>query len=406
MAIESRLLNESEDVLARTLRIKHARGSLETPTYAVSVAEIDRELISEDSLQGIVEVPLLFKPEQLENMSRDASLQQRFEYRVNSYIRRISSDQLTVAVPILEGRQDLSLKYSVATYSTYIAELVHNPRMDIVCTPVFHRVPEQLIKVFVEEFLHAMSAYDVHVALTIPYASRDARDELVKTYLEWSNRSNRMLLNFLCADYNGSNPISKYVLHNYVLGYVRTLQEEIGVPVAVYGVNVKYSRVAKKYYELPARDLVAYYAQLDIFGGNHKRRPLPREVAERSRDETTLSKQKLLNRERYTYISIDKMMEDPKLMVDEVKIVEALVAEGYQAKYIERIVNRLNIKSILAETNTLRSIFSGKGWQTYEKPLQYLMSKEAIRIDETILNRLKSFTKLLRKTRKLDEYLK
>ncbi len=408
MTIEVKLLNEHEDVPARTLRIKHARGSLETPAYAVNVAEIDRRLIREDDLQGIVEVLVSFKSEQLENMNRDASLQQQFEYRMNSYMRRIPSDQLVVAIPILESKQGLTLSDSkAAVYGIYIAELISNPSIDIICTPVFHRVAEPLIKILVEEFLHAMTTYNINVALSIPYASRETWEKLIEIYFKWLNKNNRMLLNFLCVDYNGSNPISKYTLHNYVLRYTQTLQEEINESIVVYGVNVKYSRVAKKYDELPARDLAAYFAQLDVFGENHKRKAIPKEVAERIKTKEPLSKQKLLNRERYTYISLDKMLENPTLAIPEVKLVKTLVEEGRHTKYIERIAKRVNIRNTLSEAKILKQVFNGKGWQTFEKPIQYLMSKEIVRIDNILLQRLESFAKSRRpRTKKLDEYLK
>ena len=85
-------------------------------------------------------------------------------------------------------------------------------------------------------------------------------------------KNDRLLLNFLYVDYNGSNPISKYALHNYVLGYTWALQEEADEPVAMYGVNVKHSKVSQKHDEIPARDLAVYFAQADLFGENHKRK--------------------------------------------------------------------------------------------------------------------------------------
>ncbi|MCD6340417.1 MAG: hypothetical protein J7L51_00500, partial [Desulfurococcales archaeon] len=224
-----KLLREHEDVLARAVEVSHPRGSLRTPAYAVNVLDIDRRLLSKEDLLGIAEIHTVFRPEQLRDLSRDVSLQQEFEYRVNSYMRRVSSDQLVVAIPFLEGRQGYSFSGGDAgKYSAFVAELMANPRIDLICTPVFHRIAEELIPVFTERFLEAMTAYSKSVALTIPYASRETRDRVVETYLRWADKNNRALLNFLCIDYNGSNPISKYSFHNYALGYVRLLEREIG----------------------------------------------------------------------------------------------------------------------------------------------------------------------------------
>lgn len=409
MAIEVELLNEDNIILARSVRIRHARGSLETPVYAVSAAQIYRRVIGQGDLQGVVELSMMFRPEQLDSMARDASLQQKFEHRVNSYVKKIPSDQLVVTVPLLESRRGFPLSDNndrALTYGDYIAELVSNPRVDITCTPVFHGVAERIIELLVEEFLHAMTSYNIDVALSIPYASRECWGRIVKIYFKWLSNNNRMLLNFLCVDYNSSNPIAKYALHNYALRYTRTLQEEISEPVAIYGVNVKYGRVAGKYEELPARDLASYFAQLDIMGENHKRRALPKEVIEKTRSESSFDKQKLLNRKRYTYISLGKMLENPGLAIPEIKYFQGIEEERHRIKDIERIARQVNLRSILTEAKILKQIFSGKGWQGYGKPEEYLKSKKIIHIDSTLLKKIKNFAKPYKyKAKKLDKYL-
>ncbi len=406
--IEAHLINEYDEVPARAVRIKHVKGSLETPAYAINAVEIDRRLIKEEDLRGIVEVCIPFRPEQLKSMSKDLALQQRFEYRINSYMRKIPHDQLVVAIPLVEGKQKYELSIDEASfYGTYIAELISNPEVDIVCTPIFHRIAEKHVDVLVEKFLEAMTSYNVGVALSIPYTSRETREKLIKIYLDMVDKNNRALLNFLCVDYNSSNPISKYAFHNYVLRYVRELQEEIDEPVVVYGANVKYSRIAKKYDELPARDLASYFAQLDMFGGNHKRKPIPGEVAEKLKAEESIRKQKLLNRDRYIYISLDKVVEEPKLAGPETDLIKKLVDEGRHRSYIEKVVKRINMRNILSEIDILRPLFSGRGWQHFEEPMQYLNSKEIVRIDHVLLKRLKDFAKVLRAgARRLDEYVR
>jgi len=408
MAIRVKLLREHEDVLARVVEVSHPRGSLRTPAYAVNVLDIDRRLLSEEDLLGIAEVHIVFRPEQLKGLSGDVSLQQEFEYRVNSYMRRISSDQLVVAIPFLEGRQGYSFSGGdVAEFGAFIVELMANPRIDLICTPVFHRIAEEFIPIFTEKFLEAMTAYPKSVALTIPYASRETRDRVVETYLRWADRNNKALLNFLCIDYNGSNPISKYSFHNYALGYVQLLEKEISEPIIMYGVNVKYSRVAKKYDELPARDLASYFAQLDIYGCNHKRRPIPREVAEKLRADEAVKKHKLLNRVRYTYVSLDKIGKDDILMLPEAEMIERLLVEmPLSIHRVERLVKLVNIRNTIREAEVLRQVFSGGEYGSFKNPLQYLKSKEIVRIDDVLLQRLEKFTKLYRsRTRSLDEYL-
>jgi len=404
--VEARLVNEDDELAARVVEVRHSRGSFTTPTYAVNVFELDRRIIKEDDLQGVVEVSMSFKPERLSAINRDVHLQQQLEGKVNSYIGRVPQNQLVVVVPIVRSKQRRGLSLNEAfSYGTHIAELVAHPRADVVCTPIFHRVAEKNIEVLIEKFLEAMTSYNVGVALSIPYTSREMWEKLVEIYLRQLDRNSRALQNFLCVDYNGSNPISKYILHNYVLRYVKTLQEDIGEAVVIYGANVKYSNVIRKYDELPARDLIAYFTQLDMFGGNHKERGLTKEVAEKSKAEESLWREKLLNRERYTYINVEKMVKEPKLAIPEVEHVVELINAGHHISYIKKRVKRINVKHTLAETEVLKPLFSGKGWQHYEKPKQYLNSKEILKIDEIILKRLEAYNKVLKsRTKKLDEY--
>jgi len=409
MTIRVRLLRESEDVLARAVEVSHSRGSLRTPANAVNVLDIDRKLLSEEDLLGVAEIHTVFRPKQLKNLSRDVSLQQEFEYRMNNYIKRIPPDQLVIAIPLLEGEQGYTFSYDeISKYSAFITELMVNHRVDLICTPAFSRIAEEHIPLFIEKFLEAMTSYSKNIALTIPYASRETRVKIVETYLKWADKNNRALLNFLCIDYNGSNPVSKYSYHNYVLGYVRLLEREIGEPIVMYGVNVKYSRVAKKYDELPARDLVSYFAQVDIYGFNHKRRPIPGEVAEKLRAYEAVKKQKLLNRERYTYVSLDKIHKDHSLKPPDVEagIIEQLLAEApYNIRRFERLVKLMNIKFTIKEAKVLREFFSSGEYGSFKTPLQYLKSKEIVRIDDILLQRLEKFARMYRlRTKSLDEY--
>ncbi|WP_276814293.1 hypothetical protein [Desulfurococcus amylolyticus] len=156
---------------------------------------------------------------------------------------------------------------------------------------------------------------------------------------------------------------------------MKNLREEISGADAVYGVNVKYSRVAKKYEELPARDLASCFAQLDVFGANRKRKYILREVIEKLRRDESIKKQKLLNRKRYTYISIDKMLANPAVSIQGIEEIKKLIYESRTRHFIERIVKQMNIKNIVAETDTLRTLFSGRGWQNIENPFNTLNQK-------------------------------
>ena len=409
--LETKLVNDYSDIPARAVRIKHANGSLITPAYAVNAAKTGLLAREDTAIGGIIEVSLAFRPNQLERMSRDVTLQQRFEYRVNSYTRRARTyGKLVVAIPLVEEAREHSFsKNEAIRYGTYIAELTANPGIDIVCTPVFNRIAEKNIPLLVESFLEAMTAYDVGVVLSIPYTSRETREKLVELYLNKISKNNRLLLSFTCADYNASNPISKYAFHNYVLRYTKSLEEDIiGEPVAVYGVNVKYDRVSRKYDKLPARDIAAYFARLDILGGNHKRKPMPREVVERLRaKEPPVRRIKLLDRSQYIYLDLDKAIQSEQ-GIPGIEPIKRIIKENPRTlpRHVEREVERINTSNILAETIILQRLFSGQGYQAFKDPSHYLGSKEIMRIDDKLLKALKGFNRILGLgTKKLDKYL-
>ena len=120
-----------------------------------------------------------------------------------------------------------------------------------------------------------------------------------------------------------------------------------------------------------------------------------------------MKKQKLLNRERYTYVSLDKIRKDSSSMLPEAEIVEQLLAETSRSIHkVERLVKLINIKNTIKEAEVLRQIFSRGEYDTFKNPLQYLKSKEIVRMDNVLLQRLEKFTKLYKsRTRSLGEYL-
>lgn len=242
---------------------------------------------------------------------------------------------------------------------------------------MFYRVNEDIVVDFVDAFLEAVTAYNVKAALSIPYVSRETFKSLTKTYLSWIERSNRFLLNFLCVDYHGSNPIESFLFHNRVLRYARLLESWIREPVLLYGVNVKYSRVASKHEELPARDLASYFAQLDAFGANRRRPPLPEEVVERVGKRRAVERLKVLSRGGYAYISLNKALTGRAVPEREESFLRKLLEEESGRQKLEKTVRCVNAKIIIEEARTLQSLL-GEG---IERPIGYLFSKRAIQND-------------------------
>jgi hypothetical protein len=263
--------------------------------------------------------------------------------------------------------------------------------VDVVCVPVFHKLSEKYIEAFIDEFLSISTSFRKYVVSTIPYISRTARTRLVSKYIKWFNKSDFVIPELVCVDFSGSNPISRYTFHNYVVTYIRALEAEFGSPAAVLGVNVKYGKTADKYEEIPARDLASYFALLDIQGKNHKRQSLPGEVAEKTKSEPPLQKLKILNRAKYVYISLAKALAEQLLLPEEASHLPGSPAEEFSRSKLERMVRLVNVRRFLAETRTLRMVFTDPS-----EPAKYLKEKEAAKIDESMLRNIRKLARQYR----------
>jgi hypothetical protein len=240
---------------------------------------------------------------------------------------------------------------------------------------------------------------NVYVAPSLPYASRTTLNELVNIYRKWWKKEDKISRNLLCVDYNNSNAVSKYSFHNYVLTVKMLLEKEFEEPVAIYGVNVNYSRVKVKYEKISARDLFSYFIGLDVMGVNHKRIPLPSEVVERIKRKDETKSYKLLNRYEYMYVDIKDLLN--KEIIANYKDHLKKILEKNEK--IDDNIKKINMKIILEETDYLRKeIFKRSG---AKHPLRYLEEKEGWKKDENAANAVLKITKrYVEKTKTLDIY--
>jgi hypothetical protein len=281
----------------------------------------------------------------------------------------------------------------------YFAEISCHPEATVVCSPIFHKVPEQFYNHIINKFMETALSLNVYIAPSLPYASRTTLNELVNIYRKWWKKEDKISRNLLCVDYNNSNAVSKYSFHNYVLTVKMLLEKEFEEPVAIYGVNVNYSRVKVKYEKISARDLFSYFIGLDVMGVNHKRIPLPSEVVERIKRKDETKSYKLLNRYEYMYVDIKDLLN--KEIIANYKDHLKKILE--KDEKIDDNIKKINMKIILEETDYLRKeIFKRSG---AKHPLRYLEEKEGWKKDEYAANAVLKITKrYVEKTKTLDIY--
>ncbi|MEM0005053.1 MAG: hypothetical protein QXN97_06955 [Desulfurococcaceae archaeon] len=398
MGIRVKLVEKREDSLARILRVETRRASFITPNHAVSLNVIDNIDLTSEHFKGIAEIPFEIRLDNADKIIESSKLRERKASRFKYLLNKAPDDQVIVAIPIL-NRGKLNVEQleesKLREYIQQFVEILVAPRVDIVCAPVFQRLPEKIYVKIIEEFVDYISLLNVIVAPSIPYTSRATLSEITRLYERVAGKVSNFTVNFLCVDYNGSNPVSKYSFHNYILALSKSMERDRGEPVALYGVNVKYSRVATKYSELPARDLASYFIGVDLVGSNHKRPIIQRQIIEILKPGV---KPKLLIREDYTYVDAEVALqrhEDPLIL----KIAE-LVKMNIKKSSV--VAKKYNMRETLMEAGYLRErVFKST---SDIHPLSYLMSKKAVNLDERMKTIVHEVTQRFTKIRPLKDY--
>jgi hypothetical protein len=397
MGIKVKLLEKQESSLARILRVEARGVAFSTPNYAVSLNSLDNKYLSSEQLKGVVELPVEFKLSKIGRIIGSSELRDERANRYRSLQRRVPENQVLVSVPILaRDKQDIGEieKPLLKEYIQQLVEILVSPRVNIVCTPIFHKLPEKIYVEIINDFIEHASLLDVAVAPSIPYASRAVHSELVKLYQRTLNKSSNFSLNFICVDFNGSNAINKYPHYNYVLALSKTIEKEHGEPVLLYGVNVKFGKAAPKYSEFPARDLVSYFVGVDLIGANHKKLILPQEVMDRMSPKADL---KILVRQDYSYINIDKLKKDRGIGIPLSEI------ESLEKSKVGEVIKRYNIREALLEAEHLRNKVFKSNSETH--PVKYLLSKKGIINDERTKKIVNKVTQQFVKSKSLEDYI-
>jgi hypothetical protein len=401
MSIHTKVISVREGFLGRVAEVKHFRGSLATPTYAISAHYLSKDVESwaTKALGGVVEVYISLQISSLMRVAKDVREREKRERSIAKRVRSVPEDQLAVAVPVLEGGKDIDVTNlgdkELKTIVQQAAELVCHPRVDVVCVPMPHNLPSKILTFVAKTFIEEVQAFNVFIAPSIPNISRFSLEELVKLYRKLIGGCGKLLHNFLCVDYNNSNAITKYAYHNYVLAKVQELEEEYGEPTIVFGVNVKYSRLGPKYRELSARDLASYYVRVDIEVPNH-RQPIPGEVAEKIKERDALLRYKVVDVKDYVYLSLQDGLE--KGLVKK-ELVEVVRERGEEA---EKIIKLVNARKILEEAQHLQKEVFREG---ESDPLQYIKEKRIAQIDRKTIDTIEKLSKRYGRETSLYRYL-
>ncbi|HIE14035.1 TPA: hypothetical protein EYP70_02060 [Candidatus Bathyarchaeota archaeon] len=257
MGLNTKILEQDEGFrLARRMLLSVKAKNVISPKRALTASrdKVRNEASLKDrSVRGLVEIYKRISEDRLRSMiSSDRELR-RFEYEMNALLKNVNEDATVVAVELsVEGELPSDKEIDL------LADLLNNPRFDIVIVPILPKVKLQDYLRFLKRFLRACASttfFPVLVPAVPHYSIRDVNllfKELPKFSLD---------LGFIAVDFNGGNPISQYSFVSHVVRRANLLSREVNKPVFLYALNLKHGKATKKQEVIPAKDLLIFAAR-------------------------------------------------------------------------------------------------------------------------------------------------
>ena len=295
-----KLINQAENLLARVIELNIQGFSIKTPKKALwsyGSRYCEAAILSAPSYRGIIEIYLRLNSDQLNKLLDDEKKRNSFKYRLVSALKKVRENEIVVLIPEYEATES-HFKKSME----YMADLLLHPRVNILAVPIIRNMTLdnviENIRTFVNSASGAFDILTVPTILPIPLLKLEA---LIREYEVFFSKYNSFRLDYVCLDFNSSNPISKYDIVRFTLRKFKQIENEIRTPVVIHGVNVKYGRAVHKEKIAPARDLTSPYMGIDILGSNHKPLKLPREYMVKKEF-------KVLNIKEYGYYDLNQII--------------------------------------------------------------------------------------------------
>jgi len=353
--------------LARTIRLSVNSKDMIAPKRALSASRgkySNESSINNHAIRGFIEVYRHLNPEKLYKMMHDNDEINDFSYMISSSLRDVDMEK-EIIVGILEYNSEGKKPRFEET--ELLLDLLNNPRFDIVTAPIIPKLPYEKYTQFLDEFIdiYQSTSFIPILAPCIPHYSRV---DILRLF-EYYAKKDDFIKNFICVDFNGSNPISQYTFVSMIVREAKLLEREFGEPAFLHALNLKYGKATKKQDVVPAKDLVIYTMGFNSFGANHKILRIPEYVGNYE------LKTKLLNRNDYGYYSleiVDNTIKETKLHIIKLRNV---LSDGKLAKLF-------NAERHGLESNDIRETINE---HEYKK---YLESKKHIIEQKTILKKI------------------
>lgn len=283
--------------LARTMRLSVGSKDIIAPKRALSASQSryhNENILTNDVIKGLVEVYRHIDQEKIHKMISDNKEVAKFSYGLSSSLKKVDTTR-EVVIGILEFNSRGNIPNPEET--ELLLDLLNNPYFDIVASPIIPKLPFEKYTKFLDEFIKVYESSSFIPALSpcIPHYSRSDIPRLFEYYAKQDIFSK----NFICVDFNGSNPISQYTFVSMIVREAIFLEREFGEPVFLHAVNLKYGKATKKQIVVPAKDLLIFTIGFNSFGANHKILPIAGAIGDYE------LRTKVLDRNNYGYYSLE-----------------------------------------------------------------------------------------------------
>ena|GEM_PF-1063676 len=292
--------------LARRLCLSVRMKSLETPVRALSAARTpiynETELfVGSRASRGLVEVYRILRRDKLLSMWQNRAEEAQFSYGITRSLLPVDPNAVII-LGLIEYNTGGMPPTQVEV--EYLVHLLNYPLFDMVVPPIIPKLPLNGYVGFIKAFLDVVETTRFMPAV-VPYIPHYATKDVMKIF-DYYAREERLAKEFICVEFNGGNPISQYARVSLVVRKALALERELGTPVVLHALNLKYGKATRASSVVPAKDLLVFAMGFDSFGWSHKRIPIQAGVG---RYELAA---KLLNRADYGYYSLNIAKEHIK----------------------------------------------------------------------------------------------
>ena len=379
MSIKTKIINIDDKLrLSRTIEVSIGAKTIVTPKRVLAISKYkhyDESSLKNKDVKGFVEIYRRIDYKALHKIIGERIYESRFNYELSSLLKKAEND---ITIGFIE--YDTGGRRPDKSEVEHLVHLFNNPLLDILALPIMPKMPcDEYIR-FLDEFIDIYQSISFR-AILVPIIPHYASPDIIKLF-EFYVKKDQISKNFICVDFNGSNPISQYSFVSEVIRESQKFEKEYGAPCVRYGINVKYGKATKKQDVVPAKDIMIFAMGFNLFGANHKVIPIIGDIGKYELGT------KAFNRNDYGYYSLEKARD----FISENNEFEIKLSDIIKDARLTKIFNAerhgleaLEISIAINENDLSKYINSKRRIKENEKILKILSKVSKIASEGTLL---------------------